>query len=46
MGHAAGVVLAEKLSSSEDDEILVSWVQYLESDGVNVSKAFQNKLDE
>ena len=47
MGHATGVLLAEKLLSSlKDNEILLSQLQSLESDGPNVNKTVWNKLDE
>ena len=46
MDHATGVLLAEKLSSLEDNEIPLSWLHSLESDGSNVNKIVWNKLDE
>ena len=47
MGHATGVLLAEKLLSSlEDNETPLLWLQSLESDGPNVNKIVWNKLDE
>ena len=46
MGYATGLLLAEKLSSLEDHEISLSWLQYHVSDGPNVSKTVCNKLDE
>ena len=47
MGHATGVLLAEKfLSSLEDNEIPLLRLQSLESDGPNVNKTVWNKLDE
>ena len=38
MGHATGVLLAETLSSFEDNEILLSQLQYLESGNLNINK--------
>ena len=47
MGHATGVLLAEKiLSSLEDNEIRLLKSQFLESDGPNVNKTVWNKLNE
>ena len=38
MGHATGVLLAEKLSFLEDNEIPLLLLQYFESDAPNVYK--------
>ena len=47
MGHATGVLLAEKiLSSLEDNEVPLSRLQSFENDGPNVNKTVWNKLDE
>ena len=43
MGHATGVLLAETLSSFEDNEILLSQLQYLESGDLNINKTIWNK---
>ena len=42
MGHATGVLLAET-SSFEDNEILLSQLQYLESGDLNINKTIWNK---
>ena len=46
MGHATGLLLAEKLSFLEDNEIPLSLLQYVESDAPNVDKTVWNKFDE
>ena len=38
MGHATSVLLAEKLSSLEDNEISLLKLKSLEKDGPNVNK--------
>ena len=44
MGHATGVLLAEKLLSSlEDNEMPLLWLQSLGRDGPNVDKTVWNK---
>ena len=43
MDHATGVLLAETLSSFEDNEILLSQLQYLESGDLNINKTIWNK---
>ena len=47
MGYATGVLLAEKLLSSlEDHETPLFWLQFHESDAPNVNKTVCNKLGE
>ena len=46
MGHATGLLLAEKLSFLEGNEIPLSLLQYVESDAPNVDKTVWNKFDE
>ena len=47
MGYATGVLLAEKLLSSlEDNKIPLSGLQFHESDGPNVNKTVWNKIHE
>ena len=45
MGHATGLLLAEKLSFLEDNEIPLSLLQYVESDAPNVDKTGINQMN-
>ena len=46
MGHASGVLFAEKLSFLEDNKIPLLRLQSLESDGQNGNETVWNKLNE
>ena len=45
MGHATGLLLAEKLSFLEGNEIPLSLLQYVESDAPNVDKTGINQMN-
>lgn len=46
MDQVTGVMLALKLSSFEDSEILLLRLQSLESDGPDINKTVWNKLNQ
>ena len=46
MGHASGVLFAEKLSFLEDSKMPLPRLQSVESDGLNGNETVWNKLNE